>query len=198
MSFCKLLWLLISLEEQAFLLLFIMAQKLRIEIGRVNCLWFVSPFGNSIVTIRSSDELVIMLFFPLLKLLWHWSINSCLKLLNLISIEAIVVQNLPFFLVALCKHEHHLPLLMACHPLPRSRILSQRTHFSSHHYFRNLQHLQVKTQQNVDCSHHHGHDYLVYAQFWSLPCIMELFPYLPIALFSSFQHQECVIRNPPQ
>ena len=52
-----------------------------------------------------------MLFLPHLKLLWHWGIGRCLKLLNLVSAEAGVIENLPLLWLALVSINLALDLL---------------------------------------------------------------------------------------
>lgn len=68
-----------------------------------------------------------MLFSPLLKLLWCWSISGCLKLLNLVSIKAIVVKNLPLFRLSLISLDFALRDLRSSNDL-----LDPILHFDEH------------------------------------------------------------------
>ena len=100
-SLSELLWLLISLQEQLSLLLFIISEKLWIEICWVEGSGIISPLGNVSVIEWSLNLLIMMLFFPLLKLLWHWWISGSLELFDLISIESSIIKNLPLLWLSL-------------------------------------------------------------------------------------------------
>jgi hypothetical protein len=100
-SLSEFLWLFVSLQEKLSLLLLIVTEKLRIEISRVKGTSIVSPFFNIGIVKWSHNLLIVMLFFPLLKLFRHWCVRSSLELLNLISIKAVIVKNLPLLWLTL-------------------------------------------------------------------------------------------------
>jgi len=100
-SLSELLWLLVSLQEQLSFLLFIISEKLWIEICWVEGSGIISPLGNVSVIEWSLNLLIMMLFFPLLKLLWHWWISGSLELFDLISIKSSIIKNLPLLWLSL-------------------------------------------------------------------------------------------------
>lgn len=71
-----------------------MNEHLWVKVGRVKSSGIVSPLGNIGVVVWGKDWLIVLLF-PHLELLGHWSISCLLEELNLISAEAGVIKDLP-------------------------------------------------------------------------------------------------------
>jgi len=85
-------------------LLAILSKKSGIEIGRIDGSRVISPFVNVSISEGSLNSNVVLLL-PSLKLLRQGSVRGSLKLLDLISIEAVVIENLPLLWLTLVSFD---------------------------------------------------------------------------------------------
>lgn len=93
-SFSEFLGLLISLKEETSLLLTVLTKKSGIEVCRLDGGRIISPLVN-VGVCEGSLNSNVMLLLPGLELLRHGRISGSLKLLNLVSVKAVIIEDLP-------------------------------------------------------------------------------------------------------